>query len=142
MIKFFRIPVIVALLACLAGLLCSCQRTDGFDHDDFLGNDVCLRVDGEMLHSYSPSSGQLSFNKGRREFRAGTDAMSDYFVLTLSSVPKEEGQVVTGSLKWTTYNDIVSLSDLSFKVKEVTSDGKIWLWCSSRKINVVVRTLN
>ena len=129
--------LILTLLALLT--LSSCESRDGFGAEDFDSSDVCLRVKGKMVFEYVPQSCQIAFNRGRKEFRAGTDTMSDYFLLKLSSIPWEPGQVVSASLQWTTSDNMVSLDKLNFEVEDVRDDGKMWLWCPSQKINVVIR---
>lgn len=122
--------------------ICGCTVKDGFDRKDFEASDVCLRVKGEDVFTYIPGSNQMAFNRGKKQFRAGTDTMSDYFIINFSSLPSGEGDVVTASLKWTTHDDIVTQNGLSFKVVEVSSDGKIWLWCARQRITVVMRMLD
>lgn len=135
--KFLRIGWILALALLAAG----CNR-DGFSKADLEIKDVCLKVKGEEVFSYIPYATQLSLNRGRKEFRAGTDTMSDYFLLKMSELPREHGQVFTGSLQWTTADDVVTRTGLSFKVEKVGDDGTVWLWCAAQKITVVMKLLN
>ena len=132
---------LLVLLLLAAPLLSSCNR-DGFDRSDFDITEVCLKVRGSVVFAYTPGNSQMALNRGRKEFRAGTDTMSDYFLLRLSELPQETGQVLTGTLKWTTSDDIVSRTGLSFKVERVADDGTVWLWNASQKITVVMRLLN
>jgi hypothetical protein len=135
--KGFRIGWLLAI----ALLAAACNR-DGFSKSDLEITDVCLKVKGIVTYSYAPGSSQIAFNRGRKEFRAGTDTMSDYFLLKLSEVPHENGQVLTGFLQWTTDDDIVTRSGLSFKVERIGDDGTVWLWCAAQKITVVMKMLN
>ena len=135
--KWFRIGWILALALLAAG----CNR-DGFSKSDLEITDVCLRVKGEDVFAYIPYATQVSLNRGRKEFRAGTDTMSDYFLLKMSELPREHGQVFTGSLQWTTSDDIVTRTGLSFKVEKIADDGTVWLWCAAQKITVVMKLLN
>ena len=121
--------------------LVSCQGNSGYDRDELESDLPSLKVDSVLQYRYNENTGQLSFNRKRKEFRAGTDNMSDYFLLTLSSIPVEKNETVTGSLEWTTSTSIETLSDLQFKVMKTDSDGNIWLWCSKSKISVNVRVL-
>ena len=99
-----------------------------------------LQVKGRTVFEYIPGNGQLAFNKGRKEFRAGTDNMSDYFVLKLVTLPVEEDQVIKGSLEWTTADNVMSLSSLDFRVMRMAQDTW-WLWNSKQKIALVVKEL-
>jgi hypothetical protein len=133
----FRIICALCLVLSAAG----CNR-DGFNKSDLEITDVCLRVKGEEVFGYIPYATQMSLNRGRKEFRAGTDTMSDYFLLKMSELPREHGQVFTGTLQWTTADDIVTRTGLSFKVEKVGDDGTVWLWCAAQKITVVMKMLN
>jgi hypothetical protein len=133
----FRIICALCLVLSAAG----CNR-DGFNKSDLEITDVCLRVKGEEVFAYIPYATQMSLNRGRKEFRAGTDTMSDYFLLKMSELPREHGQVFTGTLQWTTADDIVTRTGLSFKVEKVGDDGTVWLWCAAQKITVVMKMLN
>ena len=135
--KGFRIGWLLAIVL----LAAACNR-DGFSKSDLEITDVCLKVKGIVTYSYAPGSSQIAFNRGRKEFRAGTDTMSDYFLLKLSEVPHENGQVLTGFLQWTTDDDIVTRSGLSFKVERMGDDGSVWLWGAAQKITVVMKMLN
>ena len=89
----FRIICALCLVLAAAG----CNR-DGFNKSDLEITDVCLRVKGEEVFAYIPYATQMSLNRGRKEFRAGTDTMSDYFLLKMSELPREHGQVFTGEV--------------------------------------------
>ena len=130
------------LLLLLSALSFPACNRDGFDKSDFDITEVCLKVRGSVVFAYTAGTSQMALNRGRKEFRAGTDTMSDYFLLKLSELPQETGQVMSGSLKWTTNDDIVTRRGLSFKVERIGDDGTVWLWCASQKITVVMRLLN
>lgn len=136
--QFIRI-CFVAGLSLLLGT--GCNR-DGFSKSDFEITEVCLKVKGVEVFGYVSGASQMALNRGRKEFRAGTDTMSDYFLLKMSELPREDGQVLTGSLQWTTADDTVTRTGLSFKVERVGSDGTVWLWCAAQKITVVMKLLN
>ena len=71
-----RIAVIL-LLSLLA--LTGCQ--DERQRAAFCENEgVRLLVGGSIAFSYEPNTCQLAFSRDRREFRAFTDSMSDFFV--------------------------------------------------------------
>lgn len=132
---------LLLLLLLSAPVFPACNR-DGFDKSDFDISEACLKVRGSVVFAYTPGSSQMALNRGRKEFRAGTDTMSDYFLLRMSELPRETGQALTGTLQWTTSDDIVNRSGLSFKVERIADDGTVWLWCASQKITVVMRLLN
>ena len=134
---WYRIGWLLAFALLAAG----CNR-DGFSKSDLEITNVCLKVKGVVAYEYIPEATQIAFNRGRKEFRAGTDTMSDYFLLRMSDVPRENGQVFTGYLQWTTDDDIVTRSNLSFKVERIGDDGTVWLWCAAQKITVVIKLLN
>ena len=134
------LPIILCFLLSLA-FLSGCNR-DGFSKSELESPDVRLSVKGSEVFGYVAGSSQMALNRGRKEFRAGTDTMSDYFLLRMSELPRETGQALTGTLQWTTSDDIVNRSGLSFKVERIADDGTVWLWCASQKITVVMRLLN
>ena len=134
---FFPVSVFFILLVLGTG----CSR-DGFDKSDFEITDVCLKVKGSVVYSYVSGASQMALNRGRKEFRAGTDTMSDYFLLKMSELPRENGQVLTGTLQWTTDDDVVTRNSLSFKVERIADDGMTWLWCEAQRITVVMKLLN
>lgn len=132
--------ILLALILALTALP-ACNR-DGFNKSDFEITDVCLKVKGTVIYSHVPGATQAAINRGRKEFWAGTDTMSDYFQLTMSELPRQNGQTLTGSLQWTTDDDVVTRTGLSFKVERIGDDGTVWLWCASQKTLVVMKLLN
>lgn len=134
--------LIFAVLAVAALMSVSCGKRDGFDKAELKSSNVCLKVKGAMAFSYEPATCQMAFNRGRREFRAGRDTMSDYFVIKMSEIPSQAGQNLTGSLTWTTDDDVLTLQSLSFRVEDVDNDGTVWLWCAKQKTLAVIKILN
>lgn len=132
-----KIVILLSLLLLAAG----CDKYDGYNKDDLKYGTIGLKVKGKTVFQYDSSSCQLACNKGKREFRAGTDNMSDYFIVTLSAIPEEEGQTLTGNITWTTIDDTVSMTGLNIKVMQIGSDGTLWLWCAKQKIAAVVKIL-
>jgi len=132
-----RLIVLVALVF----LACGCSKYEGYDKSNLKSSSVMLKVGGKTVFTYSDDNCQMSFNGGRKEFRVGTDTMSDYYVLSLSSIPASEMEVVTGDLEWTTSYDVNHCSG-SFKLMKLSEDGTLWLWCAKEKIAVTVRILN
>ena len=130
----------ILLLAALM-LMTGCNR-DGFDKTDFEITDPCLKVKGVVTYAYVSGASQMALNRGRKEFRAGSDTMSDYFLLKMSELPREDGQILTGTLQWTTADDIVTRNSLTFKVERIDGGGTAWLWCEAQRITVVIKLLN
>ena len=131
------------ILICLAAalLLCCCHGRHGYDRDFEDSNVVSLTVNKVKAFEYDPSTCQLGYNDARREFRASTDNMSDYFVVTLTKIPGGKDEQVTGSITWTGENYNRTLNNLSFEVVKVES-GKIWLWNQPNKLAVIIQVLN
>lgn len=133
----FRLFVAAALVLVLS----SCDRTGGYNKADFADDTVSLKVDGNIIYQYYAGNGQLAYNKGRKEFRAGSDNMSDYFVLKLASLPGREEEVINGSLTWTTSDNTKTLKSVDFKVMQIKNQDTYWLWNSKQKIALVVKEL-
>ena len=131
-----RIAVIL-LLSLLA--LTGCQ--DERQRAAFCENEgVRLLVGGSIAFSYEPNTCQLAFSRDRREFRAFTDSMSDFFVATFSRVPDSMGQRLTASLTWTTEREVLTRKNLTLEVVRLEGD-MVWLWSASGRIGLVVRIL-
>lgn len=127
-------------LLILAFAAVSCNR---FDVDEILllRNDVSLTWKGEEQFSNAPVLCQMGFNASRNEFRAQTDNLSSWFVIRCSEMPIAEGDEIEADISWTGAKDTRSMKGLEFKVKKVTSDGMIWMWCKSAKIGVTFMKL-
>ena len=105
-------------------------------------NQVSLMVKGKTVFSYTEGTTQLTFNRTLKEFRAGNDDMSQFFVLTCSELPVKEGQELTGEIKWTSGSSVKTSSGLRFRVEKNDNTGLVWLWCASDKTGAVVKILN
>lgn len=125
------------LFILLSGAL-SCR---GPQMDELLlaSDDVLLQVNNRIVFSLAASDGQLGFSADRKTFRAGTDDMSEYFILRCNTLPTEEGQQITAELSWTTATGIQRRST-RMKVQQIKG-GTIWLWAAQDKIAVIVREL-
>lgn len=136
--KYLRnILMVAAALLVLAG--CQGAQPD----QEFLGSaDFCLEVNGSETFKYSPKNCQVAFNRNRCEFRVSTDTMSDFYCITLDFVPTAEGQKTVGNVSWTSSSDISSASNVSFSVKKVGSDGRVWLWSRRSKMGAIVQILD
>lgn len=102
---------------------------------------VFLKVKGNTVFKYSEGNTQLGYNEKLREFRAGNDDMSSYFIVTCSELPVKEGQELRADLKWTSGSTVKSSTGVSFKVVGYESTGLVRLWCASDKTGAVVRIL-
>lgn len=128
------------ILICLVLVFTGCVR---YDIEEILisRDSVSLTWKGVEQFSYDPASCQMSFNASKNEFRAQTDNLAGWFVLTCSEMPVAEGDEIEADLSWTGTTDNRSMKNLDFKVRKVSGDGMIWLWCKSAKIGVTIRRL-
>ncbi|MCR4859880.1 MAG: hypothetical protein K5910_04370 [Bacteroidales bacterium] len=101
---------------------------------------IRLMVGGNIPFTYEPNTCQLAFSRDRREFRAHTDNMSDFFVVTFSEVPSAPGQNVTADLVWTTERDVLSRKNLTLEVVRIEGD-QFWLWSDAGRIGLCIRIL-
>ena len=102
-------------------------------------DDVLLKVNSTVVFSLAECDGQIGFCADRKTFRAGTDDMSEYFVLRCSELPSEEGQDLSAELRWTTATGIQQRI-IKMKVQQIKG-GTIWLWAAQDKIAVIVKEL-
>ena len=133
----FRILIPLILVFCLAS--CEGSKVD----PEFVNTSDCnLRVKDQVVFKYDPLTCQVAFNREKGEFRVHTDNMSDYYCVTLRSVPTGEDQKVKGSISWTSSSDIITRSGLTFVVKKADRAGRMWLWCRKERIGVVIQVLD
>ena len=129
--------VIMALAATL--LLSGCIRDRLLPA--FVGKDgVRLEIAGVPQFVYEENGCQMAFNAEKREFRAHTDNMSDYFCVTLNAIPVQEGETVMGDLRWTTSTSINSRNRIALEAVKVEGD-EIWLWNRQSQTALVIRVL-
>ena len=131
--------ILTLLLLAAAAALSACnpgQMEEPLLHVD----GVLLKVGDNVVLSLDPDEGQLGFSAGKKEFRAGTDDMSGYFVITCSELPVEEGQHITADVLWTGPNGIQRRGRVKMKVQQIRG-GSIWLWSSRDRIAAVVKDL-
>lgn len=122
-------------------LLISCKQQGVTDLSAFLqDNTVRLEMDGRTLLRYDPSDCQLAFNEKRCEFRAHTDTMLDYFVLTLDNIPATSGETVNARIVWSTSNGERSKENIALQAMLIRGDV-IWLCDKSHRNALVVRVL-
>ena len=135
MTRYARILLLSAALA----TLCACnphQMEEPLLHVE----GVLLQVGDNVVLSLAPDEGQLGFSAGKKEFRAGTDDMSEYFVISCSELPVEEGQHITADVLWTSQAGIQRRGRVKMKVQQIR-DGNIWLWSSRDRIAAIVKDL-
>ena len=130
---------IIALLP----LICSgCKEKVEMDLDMYNSDQISLMVKGKKVFTYSEGDGQLGFNRTLRQFRAGNDDMTGFFILTCDELPRVEGQEIRAELKWTAGSSVKTSSGLTLKVEKYEDTGLVWLWSSADKTGAVVKILN
>lgn len=134
---------VLNILLCLlvALLIVSCQDRRGYDRSFTDSDTVSLTVNKVKVFEYNPMTCQLGYNDSKKEFRASTDNMSDYFVVTLSKIPTAKEERVTGNITWTGEDFIKDLKNQSFEAVKIDR-GKIWLWNQTNKLAVVIQVLD
>ena len=130
------------LLLALPLLLTACKEKNEMDPGLYDSDRICLMVKGKMILPETDGTPQLSFNRSRREFRAGNDDMSRFFTVTCSELPVREGQEIQADLKWTSGSSVKSATGLTFKVEKTDGTGLVWLWCAADNTGAVVKILN
>mgnify|MGYP003310981443 FL=1 len=103
--------------------------------------EISLTSKGVDQLTYDPLTCQMSYNESKNEFKVFRDNLSDWFVVTCDDRPVEEGQIIIASISWTAETNTHTIPDLEFEVMKTSDDGKIWMWCESAKIGVVVQIL-
>lgn len=129
------LPFLLALL-----LMGGC-RTSEMDPGMLASDTISLMVKGKTVFTLPEKEGQLGYNQQRKEFRAGTDDMTSFFVLRCEPLPTSEGQVITGSLRWSEGETVRTRNNLSFRVEKYEDTGLVWLWCAKDKTGAVVKAL-
>lgn len=132
-VKGFTATFCLTLLAWLC-TACVYEPDEAFTASD----DIVLEMGGTRVFVYDEGLCQLAWDSAANEFRAHTDNMSDYFILTLSELPGSEGQRVSGRLFWATALTGGHKNDITFKVVRLEGDV-IWLWDARDRIGVSIR---
>ena len=112
------------------------------DLEMYNSNQVSLMVKGKKVFLYDDGTCQLGYNSSKRQFRAGNDDMTSYFVLTCSEAPRSQGQEIRADIQWTSGSSVKSTNGLTFKVEKYDNTGLVWLWNSTDKTGAVVKILN
>ena len=127
------------LPALLALVLTGCNNNTPLG--PFIADDtVRLEIDGTTVFLFDENSCQLSFNETRREFRAFTDTMLDYFEISLSEIPDRAGNKVTAAITWSTEVGERNKENVTLEAKRIRGD-MIWLCDDGRHTAAVVRVL-
>ncbi len=130
-----KITIVLAALALLTG----CDRAR--ERNAFVeSGEIRLQVGNAVQFRYDPLKCQMTFNRERKEFRAQTDNVSDYYVAKLSEIPTFEGQTLSADLSWTTTTDVLKRKNLALEVVKIEGE-KIWLWSDSGRIGLSVLVL-
>ena len=123
-------------------LFTGCKKKVEMDLEMYNSNQVSLMVKGKKVFLYDDGTCQLGYNSSKRQFRAGNDDMTSYFVLTCSETPRSQGQEIRADIQWTSGSSVKSTNGLTFKVEKYDNTGLVWLWNSTDKTGAVVKILN
>ena len=130
---------IIALVILCSG--CNKKRVE-MDLDMYNSDQICLMVKGKRVFTFDEGNGQLGYNRTLKQFRAGNDDMTSFFVLTCKDTPRTQGQELKADLQWTSGNSVKTSGGLTFKVEKYSDTGLVWLWNSADKTGAVVKILN
>ena len=132
----------IILLLIISATACREKETVEMDLGMYESEQISLMVKGKKVYTFTDGDGQLAFNRTLRQFRAGNDDMSSYFVLTCNELPRQEGQELQADIKWTSGNSVKTSSGLTLKVEKMDGTGLVWLWNAANKTGAVVKILN
>lgn len=128
------------LTALTAALLSGCEKEHS-PSPEFIGNDdIALVIQGSTKIKYIPETFQIGFNADRRQFRIHNDTMSEYYILTCSSMPEREGEKIKCTLKYV-INGKPNFKNLTFEVVKTDASGIIWLWNAKKEIGLTVKAI-
>ena len=132
----------LSIIALSVLVFAGCKEKVEMDLTLYESEQVCLMVKGKQVFTFTEGDGQLGYNRTLKQFRAGNDDMTSFFVLTCSDLPRQEGQEIRAELKWTSGSSVKTSGGVTFKVEKYDDTGLIWLWNSVDKTGAVVKTLN
>lgn len=135
-----RLSLLLLLALTLAG--CDKKKEPGMDPGLETATDVCLNVKGSRIFTYAEGTTQLGFNRALRQFRAGNDDMSSYFIVTCSELPVKEGQEIRADISWTSGSTVKTSSKVAFTVEKIEDTGLVRLWCAADKTGAVIKILD
>ena len=131
------LTAIVTLVSCKGN-----KNKIEMDQEMYNSDQISLMFNGKKVFTFTEGTMQLGFNRSLKQFRAGNDDMSSYFVITCNELPTTVGQEVRGEIKWTSGSSVKTASGLTFKVEKYEDTGLVWLWCAADKTGAVVKILN
>ncbi len=134
----------ISAVLLIATILSSCEKN--FNEADFVTtlSSVCLIVNGSPYMEYDQYYHQLAWRGIDLQFRMTDDYVNDYFVVNLSKMPTEMGEVITAEIIYTTNNSVKDFTG-SFnasKISTTNSGTMIWLWNESNRLGAIIQTLN
>ncbi len=136
-----RIAILSAILSA-AILMAACDRSVEPDEAFLAGQDIQLKVNGQVIYTYDPLTWQLSYNAGLKEFRAFDDPVKNWYMVKCDKVPSAVGDKITATITWSTSGQPASLSGT---MKVVKAEGDTyWLWRGDKKsqTGVTIRILH
>ena len=122
--------------------ICGCDKRQEMQEAIMGTHNVLLNVRGTTVFSYDENKCQLAYNTERNEYRAMADDMSSWFVLKTQARMTTLDQEFDADLVYKTSKDKDEKSEKNrtFRIIKIdNSSGLVWLNCSSRNINMVVR---
>lgn len=136
-----RIAILSAILSA-AILMAACDRSVEPDEAFLAGQDIQLKVNGQVIYTYDPLTWQLSYNAGLKEFRAFDDPVKNWYMVKCDKVPSAVGDKITATITWSTSGQP---STLTGTMKVVKAEGDTyWLWRGDKKsqTGVTIRILH
>ena len=130
--------IIIAAVAIILATSCSDKAMLEEFTNDVQG--IGLTMKGNRVFSYDENLCQLGYDESLNQFRISDDSMTDYFVLTVDALP-DVGSETSGKLSFTTDDDLINMSGLTFKLVKKSPDGLMWFWNKKNAIGAVVRKL-
>ena len=132
------------ILALLVLVLPGCREGGKVDMDPgmYESNLVSLMVKGKTVFTFSEGDGQLAYNRTLKQFRAGNDDMTSFFVLTCTDIPRQEGQEIQADIEWSVGSSRKTTKGITLKVEKTDGTGLVWLWNATYKTGAVVKILN
>lgn len=105
---------------------------------------ICLLKDGKILDGlkYDENTCQLGYNPSTKTFKMIKDDGSYYYMVTIEE-PLKEGKKAKVTVKYTTKNDVVTVSGGKFHVVDIDpASGITRLWNESAGIGVSIVDVN
>ncbi|MCQ2158511.1 MAG: hypothetical protein MJY43_01645 [Bacteroidales bacterium] len=131
----------IASILALIAVAVSCNHSE-YIPEFLTDSTIRLEIFNNPVFVFDPLTCQYSCNSARKQFRAHSDNMSDYYVITLDQLPSSENTFVTAtSLQWTTpTGGNQERKNIAFEVVKLEGDTA-WLWYPREGIKLIVRFL-